>query len=157
MNKYDILVVNGPNLGRLGKRQPDIYGLETMDDLPRTLDRLMEERAKTLSLQFFQANSEGAIIDRLEQAHDAKTHGVILNAGAFTHTSLALADCLAWINIPTVEVHLSNIWARREPLRQQSFIGRHCVGVIAGFGLLSYALAVEALLEHLCKRDRADG
>ncbi len=150
MDSYDILVVNGPNLGRLGERQPEIYGTLGMDALPEQVAELLGAAATAIRLDFFQANSEGALIDRLELAKDAGVDGVVLNAGAYTHTSLALADCLAWIKLPCVEVHLSNIWARTsDPIRQQSFIGKHCLGVIAGFGLTSYALAVQALWLHL--------
>lgn len=147
---YDILVLNGPNLGHLGRRQPEIYGSQGMDDLPAMLRELMGHKAGEVRLSFHQSNSEGGLIDRLEQAWKEGTRGIALNAGAYTHTSLALADCLAWIRIPCVEVHLSNIWARMdEPLRQKSFIGTKCIGVVAGFGLLSYALAVQALWRHL--------
>jgi 3-dehydroquinate dehydratase-2 len=150
MDSYDILVVNGPNLGRLGERQPEIYGTLGLDALPELVAELLGDAATAIRLDFFQANSEGALIDRLELAKDAAVDGVVLNAGAYTHTSLALADCLAWIKLPCVEVHLSNIWARTsDPIRQQSFIGKHCLGVIAGFGLTSYALAVQALWLHL--------
>jgi len=148
---YTILVVNGPNLGHLGRRQPEIYGTEGMDALPSQVRTLLGPAADSVTLDFFQANGEGRLIDRLEKAWEDKISGIVLNAGAYTHTSLALADCLAWIRLPTVEVHLSNIWARSEPLRQQSYIGRHVVGVIAGFGLLSYGLAVLALWRHLEK------
>lgn len=144
----DILIMNGPNLGALGLRQPDVYGTETMKDVPGLVERLLGQ-GHPVRLIFFQANGEGALIDRLEQARCDGVHGVVLNAGAYTHTSLALADCLAWIGIPCVEVHLSNILARQEPLRQKSYIGRHVIGVIAGFGIMSYALGVQALVQHL--------
>jgi 3-dehydroquinate dehydratase II len=150
MSRYEILVVNGPNLGALGQRQPEIYGSETMKDLPEMVENLMGDAAP--GLEFFQSNSEGAIIDRLEQARRDKTDGVALNAGALTHTSLALADCLAWIDVPCVEVHLSNILARPEKIRHTSIIAPHVLGVVAGFGLMSYALAVQALCEQLCRK-----
>ncbi len=150
MSRYEILVVNGPNLGALGQRQPEIYGSETMEDLPRMVGNLMGDAAP--GLEFFQSNAEGAIIDRLEQARRDKTDGVALNAGALTHTSLALADCLAWIDVPCVEVHLSNILARPEEIRHTSIIAPHVLGVVAGFGLMSYALAVQALCEQLCRK-----
>lgn len=103
-----------------------------------------------MKLSFFQSNAEGALIDRLEQARAEKASGIVLNAGALTHTSLALADCLAWIGVPCVEVHLSNALSRTdEPLRQKSLLGRHCVGLVAGFGVLGYALAVLALHRRL--------
>jgi 3-dehydroquinate dehydratase II len=150
MAAYTILVANGPNLGHLGVRQPEIYGSRGMDDVPDMVASLMGKRADLVNLEFFQSNSEGSLIDRFELAREQGVSGIAFNAGAYTHTSLALADCLAWIDIPCVEVHLSNIWARTgEPLRQQSLMGRRCVGVIAGFGILSYALAVQALVEHL--------
>lgn len=150
MTTYDILVLNGPNLGYLGRRQPEIYGSQGMDALPTLVSDLMGDRSDEVRLSFHQGNSEGGLIDRLEQAWKEGVHGIALNAGAYTHTSLALADCLAWIKIPCIEVHLSNIWARTdEPLRQKSFIGARCIGVVAGFGLLSYALAVQALWRHL--------
>ncbi len=145
---YTFLVMNGPNLGSLGQRQPEIYGTQGMDSLQDLVRSLMGEKARDVTLEFYQSNSEGALIDRLEQARREGVHGVVLNAGAYTHTSLALADCLAWIGIPCVEVHLSNIWSR-EPIRQQSLMGHQVIGVIAGFGILSYGLAVQALWRHL--------
>ncbi len=147
MRKFVILVVNGPNLGYLGKRQPEIYGTESMDDLPELVGEVLgQEKAARMEFQYFQGNGEGEIIDRLELAWKDGVDGIILNAGAYTHTSLALADCLAWIGIPCVEVHLSNVLARTdEPLRQISHIGKRAIGVIAGFGLSSYALAAQAL------------
>lgn len=152
MAKHTFLVMNGPNLGHLGERQPDIYGSRGMDALPGLVESLLGNRASDVSLEYFQANGEGALIDRLEQARADKVAGVVLNAGAYTHTSLALADCLAWIGIPCVEVHLSNVLARAdEPLRKKSFIGKHCIGVVAGFGMTSYALGVQALLHHIEK------
>ena len=145
----DFVVINGPNLGFLGQRQPEIYGSAGMDALPGLVDRLLGADARHICLTQFQSNSEGALIDRLEEAWKARTDGLIVNAGAFTHTSLALADCLAWIKIPCVEVHLSNVHARQSSLRHTSLIARHCIGAIAGFGVMSYALAVQALWEHL--------
>lgn len=146
---HEILLLNGPNLGHIGLRQPEIYGNLSLESLPRLLNTVMGEAAHNVRLTFFQDNSEGRLIDRLELARSEGIHGVAFNAGAFTHTSLALADCLAWIGIPCVEVHLSNIWARPEPIRQQSYMGARCIGVVAGFGLMSYALAVQALVLHL--------
>ncbi len=150
---YDFLVLNGPNLGSLGVRQPEIYGNEGMDAVPALVARLLGDRANRVKLSFFQSNCEGTLIDRLERARSEGTHGVALNAGAYTHTSLALADCLAWIGLPVVEVHISNVLARPEPIRRQSYIGAQSVGLIAGFGIMGYALAVQALLEH-CDRIR---
>lgn len=149
MTKCRILVLNGPNLGYIGKRQPEIYGSRGMDDLGLMVAESLGEVAGRIELSFFQANGEGQLIDRLEDAWRDKLDGVAFNAGAFTHTSLALADCLAWIGIPCVEVHLSNIFARTDqPLRQQSLMGRSAIGVVAGFGMMSYVLAVSALWQH---------
>lgn len=149
MAGYNILILNGPNLGALGKRQPEIYGNNTMDILPELVQQVLGENSQRVSLEFYQNNSEGKLIDRIEQAREEGIDGIVFNAGAYTHTSLALADCLAWIELPVVEVHLSNVLARSEPMRQKSFIGRHVIGVIAGFGMMSYALAVQALFQHL--------
>ena len=150
MTDCRILVVNGPNLGHLGVRQPEIYGSRGMEALGSMVEETLgAEAAGRIRLEYFQGNGEGQIIDRLEQAWKDGLDGLVLNAGAYTHTSLALADCLAWIGIPCVEVHLSNIFARTDqPLRRQSLIGQNCVGVVAGFGLMSYALAVSALWQR---------
>ena len=145
----EFVVINGPNLGFLGQRQPEIYGSTGMDALSGLVEKLLGDNARHIRMSQFQSNSEGALIDRLEEAWKARTDGLIVNAGAFTHTSLALADCLAWIKIPCVEVHLSNVHARQSSLRHTSLIARHCIGAIAGFGIMSYALAVQALWEHL--------
>ncbi|GAB1410924.1 type II 3-dehydroquinate dehydratase [Desulfovibrionales bacterium] len=147
----DILVLNGPNLGHLGQRQPDLYGSLGMEAVPDLVRTVLGNQADAVQLAFFQSNSEGALIDRLEQAWQDKTDGIVFNAGAYTHTSLALADCLAWISIPCVEVHISNVLARSTPLRHVSLMGRHCLGSIAGFGLLGYALAVQALVQYLAQ------
>lgn len=150
IRKY--LVLNGPNLGHIGKRQPEIYGSAGLDSLPELLKPMLGAHAAEVELVFFQSNHEGALIDRLEQARAEGLAGVAFNAGAFTHTSLAVADCLAWIGVPCVEVHLSNIFARTdEPLRQKSLMGKSCIGVVAGFGILGYALAVLALERHAAK------
>lgn len=149
MAGYKFLILNGPNLGALGKRQPEIYGSNTMDILPELVQQVLGKNAQNVSLELYQNNSEGKLIDRIEQAKGEGIDGIVFNAGAYTHTSLALADCLAWIELPVVEVHLSNVLARSEPLRQKSLIGRHVIGVIAGFGMMSYALAVQALFQHL--------
>jgi 3-dehydroquinate dehydratase II len=154
MTKCRILVLNGPNLGHLGQRQPEIYGSLGMDALATMVQETLGEAASRIELSTFQANGEGQLIDRLEQAWRDKLDGVAFNAGAYTHTSLALGDCLAWIGIPCVEVHLSNIFARTDqPLRRQSLIGQSSIGVIAGFGMMSYVLAVSALWQHWLKKN----
>jgi len=144
-----ILVLNGPNLGHIGLRQPEIYGSDGFDRLPDLVQIVMGSDMSGLRLEFDQINSEGGLIDRLEKGKLDKIDGIVLNAGAYAHTSLALADCLAWISIPTVEVHLSNILARTEAIRHTSLLAKNVLGVIAGFGLLGYALAVRAIFEHL--------
>ncbi len=149
MQQLRFLILNGPSLGFLGLRQPDIYGTKSMQELPDLLQQIAPDLASRLELDFFQTNSQGGLINRIESAREQSWHGLVLNAGAYTHTSLALADCLAWIELPCVEVHLSNVWARSEQIRQHSLIAPSCIGVIAGFGLLSYALAVLALAEHV--------
>jgi 3-dehydroquinate dehydratase-2 len=152
MKTRKYLVLNGPNLGHIGARQPEIYGSEGLDSLPGMVKSLLgegAEGAEGVELLFHQSNFEGNLIDRLEKARREGLDGVAFNAGALTHTSLALADCLAWIGVPCVEVHLSNIFARTdEPLRQKSLMGKSCIGVVAGFGILGYALAVLALERH---------
>ncbi|MDZ7761205.1 MAG: type II 3-dehydroquinate dehydratase [Desulfovermiculus sp.] len=152
MSTYSFLILNGPNLGHLGRRQPQIYGHQSMDELPDMISACLgPDRANRVAWEADHKNGEGALIDRLEQAWKDSKNGIVLNAGAYTHTSLALADCLAWIKIPCVEVHLSNVWARAEGIRHQSLIAPSCLGVIAGFGLMGYAMAVLALVEHLDK------
>ncbi len=141
-----ILIMNGPNLRALGKREPHIYGTEGLDAIPAYVQELLQARAKEVQLHFFQSNHEGELIDRLEKAREEGIDGIVLNAGAFTHTSLALADCLAWIGIPCVEVHVSNVHARKESIRHTSLLAPHVIGIISGFGLKSYALGVQALL-----------
>ena len=149
MTNCRILVLNGPNLGHIGQLQPEIYGSQGMDSLGAMVEEMLGEAASRVELLHYQANGEGQLIDRLEQAWRDKLDGIAFNAGAYTHTSLALADCLAWIQIPCVEVHLSNIFARTDqPLRHQSLIGRNSIGVIAGLGMMSYSLAVCALWQY---------
>lgn len=136
-----ILIMNGPNLNLLGEREPGIYGSETMESC---MDNLRTQ-FPDLTLDYYQSNVEGYLIDRLQAARTDGTEGVVLNAGAYTHTSVALADCIRSLSIPVVEVHISNV-AAREDYRHTSMISSACRGVIAGFGLKSYALGVAALL-----------
>ncbi len=148
MNKFNFLILNGPNLKSLGIREPGLYGTYNMEDFFKLGEKILKDIWDFIEFDLFQSNSEGEIIDKLEEAREIGVHGIILNAGAYTHTSLALADCLAWINIPTVEVHLTNILAREE-IRQKSLISRHCIGVVSGFGIMSYVLGVLALWNFL--------
>lgn len=132
-----ILVLNGPNLNLLGSRETETYGTTTLDDLLEGL----REAFPDVSFTFFQSNHEGHLIDRLHQAQEKPPHGVILNAGGYTHTSVALRDAVAAIEVPVVEVHLSNIHAREE-FRHRSLIAPVCAGQISGLGPLGYHLAV---------------
>jgi 3-dehydroquinate dehydratase-2 len=142
MTAMPILVLNGPNLSRLGKREPEVYGRQTLDDINREL----AEGFPDLSFDFFQTESEGALLEKLFQCEDKGGYrGVVLNAGALTHYSIALRDAISAVTIPVVEVHLSNIYAREE-FRRKSVISEVCVGVISGFGANSYHLGVRALL-----------
>lgn len=138
-----VLVLNGPNLNFLGRREPQIYGHTTLTDV---IDELRRRYDGTLVIDHLQSNHEGVLIDRLQAAADEPNLlGVVLNAGAYTHTSVALRDAVSSIvPLPVVEVHLSNVQAR-EDFRHRSLIGAVCRGVIAGFGTDSYRLAVEAL------------
>lgn len=136
-----ILIINGPNLNLLGTREPGIYGRNTMEDI---LDRL-DARFTEVEIDYYQSNHEGDIIDRIQSADKEGFKGIALNAGAYTHTSLAIADAISAISVPVVEVHLSNVFSREE-IRHKSLISAVCIGVISGFGEKSYSLAVEALL-----------
>lgn len=138
-----VLVVYGPNLNLLGEREPDVYGRETMEDITA---RLREAAARDgVSLEVFQSNSEGAIIDRLHAArHEADA--VVLNAGALTHYSFALRDAITAIRIPVVEVHMTNIDAR-EPFRRTSVLSPVCAGVVHGFGANSFLLGLRAAVD----------
>ena len=136
-----ILILNGPNLNRLGRREPGIYGSQTMEE---NLNEL-RQKFPQVEITYYQSNSEGALIDRIQQAEDEGVAGIVLNAGAYTHTSVALLDAIRSVKTPVVEVHLSNIQAR-EDFRHTSLITAACKGIIAGFGMTSYRLAVEALL-----------
>jgi len=136
-----VLVLNGPNLNMLGKRQPEIYGRETLADIEGACRA--EAKGLDLALDFFQSNHEGALVDRIQQAREANS-GIIINAGAYTHTSVALLDALNAAEKPVIEVHLSNIY-KREEFRHHSYISPVAVGVICGFGSQGYLLALRAI------------
>lgn len=135
-----LIIINGPNLNLLGKREPEIYGNQSFDHYLE----LMKQRFPKVSFTYFQSNIEGEIVSEIQKS-DMAFDGIVLNAAAYTHTSLAIADAIAAVDIPVIEVHISNIFARDES-RHVSLMGRNCKGVIAGFGLRSYDLAVEALI-----------
>ena len=142
--KY-IMIINGPNLNLLGRREPEIYGHRTLDDINRDL---AETLADGLCLETAQYNSEGDVIDALHKAgFDPECIGIVLNAGAYTHYSYAIADAIAAIDAPVVEVHISNVHAREE-FRRTSVIAPVCAGTIAGFGEKSYKLALAALMDN---------
>lgn len=142
-----ILVLNGPNLNMLGVRQPEIYGYRRLDDIMRDLNEIAARGAPPLTVAHRQSNHEGVLIDAIQT--DGRTAaGIILNAGAYTHTSVALRDALASISTPAIEVHLSNIHAR-EGFRHRSLVAPVCVGQIAGLGEEGYRLALEWFRHHL--------
>ena len=135
-----IIIINGPNLNLLGKRQPEIYGNITFEDFFKELKSSFE----SIQLEYYQSNVEGDLVNKLQEVGFSYS-GIVFNAGGYTHTSVAIADAVASLDSPTIEVHISNVYAREE-FRRQSLMAANCKGVIAGFGLNSYKLAVEALL-----------
>jgi 3-dehydroquinate dehydratase-2 len=137
-----IAILNGPNLDRLGRREPEIYGHATLADLERALRAEFAGRAE---LEFFQSNHEGQLIDQIAKWADAKVAGLVLNAGALTHTSIALRDALLGAHLPAVEVHISNLY-RREEFRHTSLTAPACTAVITGLGLEGYHAAIRFLL-----------
>lgn len=142
--------MHGPNLNLLGTREPDVYGSTTLPDIEKALTSLGEELG--VKLEFFQSNSEGALIDRLHAARES-CDAVVFNPGAYTHTSVALRDAISSIQpLPVVEVHLSNVYARPEEFRHKSLLAPVCIGQVAGFGSDSYLLGLRAVVNRLQKR-----
>ena len=141
--KKKIAVLNGPNLDRLGKREPEIYGSATLADLEKALRAEFGAKA---SLEFFQSNHEGELIDRIAKLADSKFDGIVINGGALTHTSVALRDALLGAHIPAVEVHISNIY-KREEFRHISLTAPACAAVITGLGLEGYHAAIRFLIK----------
>lgn len=147
MSNHNILVLHGPNLNLLGLREPSIYGHQTLEDINDIL-RLDGEKMQ-VSVTCVQSNHEGVLVDQIHQALN-KYQGILINGGAFTHTSVAIRDALAGVAIPAVEVHLSNIYGREE-FRHHSYIAPVAIGQISGFGANSYRLGLRALVDYLQK------
>ena len=145
-----IIVVNGPNLNMLGKREPELYGSLTLGEIESFLVSRTEVADGDVSLSFFQSNSEGEIVTAIQQAR-GKFDGLIINPAAYTHTSVAIRDAILSTGLPAVEVHLSNIY-RREDFRRKSFVSGVSLGIVSGFGVESYYLGLLGLVEHLKKR-----
>ncbi|MBB5215831.1 type II 3-dehydroquinate dehydratase [Parapusillimonas granuli] len=140
-----ILVLHGPNLNLLGTREPEIYGRQTLDDINRRLQQLAAGAGAECSV--FQSNHEGELVDRIQAARRESVDFIIINAAAYTHTSVALRDALGAVNIPFVEVHLSNVY-KREPFRHVSYLSDVAQGVVAGLGAFGYEAALQYALAH---------
>ncbi len=141
-----LLLIHGPNLNLLGEREPEVYGTTTLDDINRELRALAQQSDATLDC--FQSNHEGAIVDRIQQALTDYVDGIIINPGAYTHTSIAIRDALSGVAIPFVEVHMSNIYAR-EAFRHHSYLSDIAQGVICGLGVDSYRMGLQGLIRFL--------
>ena len=136
-----IYIINGPNLNLLGRREPEIYGSQTFEDYFKILQKKFENKVE---LHYFQSNSEGALLDKIHEIGFSAT-GIILNAGAYTHTSVALRDAISGVKTPVIEIHISNVHAR-ESFRHHSYLSAVCKGVLFGFGIKGYDLAIESFL-----------
>ncbi len=147
-----IAIIHGPNLNMLSKREPNFYGNLTLNEI----NELLTKKANSLkvSVEFFQSNAEGELVSKIQQLPHTTTKGIIINAAAYTHTSIAIRDALLAVNLPFIEVHLSNIY-RRENFRQHSYLSDIAVGVIAGFGAKSYEIGLEAIVCYLKARGQA--
>ena len=141
----DLLLINGPNLNLVGKREPLIYGSQTLEDIQKELLVLAKEL--DVNLKFFQSNSEGEMIDCIHESVGS-IDGILINAGGYTHTSISLRDALLGVGIPYVEVHLSNIYSREE-FRHKSFLSDKALGLVCGFGSISYQLALKGIVSYL--------
>ncbi|MEN9611774.1 MAG: type 3-dehydroquinate dehydratase [Bacteroidota bacterium] len=136
-----IYIINGPNLNLLGRREPEIYGSQTFEDYFKILQKKFENKVE---LHYFQSNSEGALLDKIHEIGFSAT-GIIMNAGAYTHTSVALRDAISGVKTPVIEIHISNVHAR-ESFRHHSYLSAVCKGVLFGFGIKGYDLAIESFL-----------
>ena len=143
MNYKKVKIINGPNLNLLGTREPDIYGGTTLAEIENMVKKYVKDNSFAFDLDFFQSNSEGEIVESLQDA-GKNCSGVIINAGGLTHTSVIILDCLLAINIPKIEVHISNPFTREE-FRHNSYISKGVNGLICGFGADSYLLAIDAM------------
>ena len=145
----NILLINGPNLNLLGTREPEIYGNKTLKDIEQDLMEAAE--SKETLLECFQSNHEGEIVDKIHNSVN-RIQGILINAGAFTHTSISIRDALIGSKIPFVELHISNIFSREE-FRKESFLTDKAIGIISGFGISSYSLALEGIIGYLSIKD----
>lgn len=143
MDVWKIGIINGPNLNMLGERETELYGKTNFDEYFNHLSKFFSGT----KLFYYQSNTEGFIIDKLQEWKN-EMHGIVINAGAYTHTSIAIADCLAYIKIPVVEIHITNIFAR-EKFRHQSYLTPHCKALICGMGLEGYKYAIDYLIRYL--------
>ena len=145
----NILLINGPNLNLLGTREPEIYGNKTLNDIEKELIKIAQ--GKGVQLECFQSNHEGEIVDKIQDSVKS-IQGILINAGAFTHTSISIRDALIGSKIPFVELHISNIFSR-ENFRKESFLTDKAIGIISGFGIYSYSLALEGIIRYLSTKD----
>ena len=141
----NILLINGPNLNLLGTREPEIYGNQTLSDIQKELTKVSQLNG--INLECFQSNHEGKIVDKIQDSIP-NIQGILINAGAFTHTSISIRDALVGSKIPFVELHISNIFSREE-FRKESFLTDKAIGIISGFGISSYSLALEGMIKYL--------
>ena len=135
-----VVIINGPNLNLLGKREPEIYGPKSFEEFFIELQSYFS----SIELVYYQSNIEGEIVNKIQEV-GFSSHGLVLNAGGYTHTSVSIGDAIAAISTAVIEVHISNVYAR-EDFRHQSFMAKHCKGVIAGFGMESYRMAIQSIL-----------
>ena len=141
----NILLINGPNLNLLGTREPDIYGNKTLSQIESELSKTAKN--KKINLDCFQSNHEGEIVDKIQESVQIY-QGILINAGGFTHTSVSIRDALVGSKIPFVELHISNIF-KREEFRKESFLTDKAIGIISGFGIMSYSLALDGIINYL--------